>query len=141
MDEVAEGLFVGTLADAGDATELRKRDIAEIVSLTHEAPPDGFPAAATVRRVPMTDGPQNEQSAFETAAEAVRSRLDAGVPVLVHCRSGASRSPAVAATALALERRVDLENAFQQVAERRDAVDPHPALVRRAASVYSREWS
>ncbi len=137
MDDVADGLFVGTLADAGDWERVRESGIEVIVSLTHGDPEGGFPPSATVRNHPMTDGPQNERAAFEAAVSAVRDGLDAGETLLVHCRSGASRSPAVAATALALERATDLETAFQQVVTRRDAVDPHPALVRQAARVFT----
>lgn len=135
MDEVASGLFIGTLADAGDAERLRERGIDVVVSLTHGAPDGGFPSGTTVRSHPMTDGPQNERAAFEAAVSAVRAGLDADETLLVHCQSGASRSPTVAATALALEQEIDLETAFQRVTERRDAVDPHPALVRQAARV------
>lgn len=135
MDEVASGLFVGTVADASDAERLLERGIELVVSLTHAGPNGEF--ASTVQRHPMTDGPQNERSTFEAAVRTVRSGLDADATLLVHCQSGASRSPAVAATALALERELDLEVAFRRVAERRDTVDPHPALVRQAARVYT----
>ena len=53
------------------------------------------------------------------------------------CAAGASRSPTVAATALALVQELDLEDAIQQVADRREAVDPHEALLRQAAHVYT----
>ena len=137
MDAVANGLFVGTLADAGDTEAVRERGIELLVSLTHGRPESGFPTAVTVRRHSMTDGPRNERAAFRAAVNAVRSGLAAETPVLVHCQSGASRSPAVAATAIAVEQGVELETAFEQVAARRDATDPHPALVRQAASVYA----
>lgn len=135
MDEVGDGLFVGTFTDASDAECLAEHGIELLVSLTH-ARPNGD-SLSTVRTHPMTDGPQNERSAFEAAVGSVRAGLDAETTLLVHCQSGASRSPAVAATALALERESDLETAFRRVAERRDAVDPHPALVRQAARVYT----
>ena len=52
--------------------------------------------------------------------------------LLVHCSAGAPRSPSVAAAALARHEVVEVEAAFDRVASRREAVDPHPALVRRA---------
>ncbi|MFB6102795.1 MAG: dual specificity protein phosphatase family protein [Haloplanus sp.] len=136
MDEVTSGLFVGTLADAGNGSLLRDHGVTTIVSLTHRDPDGGFPAETTVVDVPMLDGPQNDLAAFARAVAAVRSRLDDGA-VLVHCSAGASRSPAVAATAIALREGGDLDAAFRRVARRRDAVDPHAALVRRAESVYA----
>lgn len=134
MDEVAPGLFVGTVDDAGDAAALRDRAITRVVSLTHEAP-DPAPAEVAVVDVPMRDGPQNDREAFTEAVVAVRSALERDEPVLVHCSAGASRSPAVAATALALHEDRSLEDAFERVADRRGAVDPHPAVVRQAARV------
>jgi len=135
VDEVASGLFVGTTVDAGDGPLLRSHGVTAIVSLTHGDPEGGYPDGTTVVDVPVVDGPQSDPAAFERAVTAVSSRLDGG-GVLVHCSAGASRSPAVAATALALHEGIDLDDAFRRVSARRDAVDPHDALVRRAASVF-----
>lgn len=135
MDEVASGLFVGTVVDAGNESVLRERGVTAIVSLTHCEPESGFPSDVTVVDVPMMDGPQNEQSTFRRAVTEVLFRLDADDGVLVHCSAGASRSPAVAATTLALQRDIGLDEAFRQVSERRPVVDPHDALVRQAARV------
>jgi protein-tyrosine phosphatase len=135
VDEVASGLFVGTTADAGDGSRLREHGVTVVVSLTHGDPDGGYPDGTTVVEVPMVDGPRNDRAAFDRAVTAVESRLG-GSGVLVHCSAGASRSPAVAATALALSEGIGLDDAFQRVMARRDAVDPHDALVRRAASVF-----
>ncbi|MFT4922769.1 MAG: atypical dual specificity phosphatase [Haloarculaceae archaeon] len=137
MDEVASGLFVGTIADAGDESALCTYDITAIVALSYDDPEGGYPSKQTIVAVPMVDGPQNDPQTFGAAVQAVRSRLDAGTRILVHCSAGASRSPAVAATALALDGNRDLEEAFQQVLERREAADPHQALVRQAARCYA----
>lgn len=134
MDEVAAGLYVGTAADATDEPRLREHDVTAVVSLTHDAVE---PARTPVTDVPMTDGPRNDREAFDRAVTETLSRLDADDPVLVHCAAGSSRSPSVAATALALHEDIDLAAAFEQVADRRDAVDPHAALVRQAARVYT----
>lgn len=137
MDEVATGLFVGTVEDAGSPSRLGRHDVTTIVSLTHRGPDAGFPSDVTVVEVPMTDGPRNEATKLERAVDELASRLDAGETVLVHCSAGASRSPAVAATALALERGIGLDTAFDQVTDRRSEADPHDALVRQAARVYT----
>jgi len=139
MDAVAQGLFVGTAEDASDASTLRDHDIAVVVSLTHTGPPGDIPADVTLVNVPMMDGPQNSRTAFETAVGDVLSRLDAGEVTLVHCSAGASRSPAVAATALAIHTNRDLTTVFEQIQDRRPVADPHDALLRQAATVYKSE--
>ena len=136
MDAVAEGLRVGTAADATDDSPLETHGVTTIVSLTHETP---SPAAQdlTVRSIPLIDGPQNSRERFTKAVEETVAALATDGSVLVHCSAGASRSPTVAATALALAQDMDLEDALQQVADNRDAVDPHEALLRQAAHVYT----
>ena len=137
MDEVVDGLFVGTARDAGNKALMCEYDVEAIVSLTHDGPDNGFPSNLNVVRLPMKDGPQNDQQVFEQAVTHVLSRLRAGDNVLVHCSAGASRSPAVAATALALYNEVGLETAFEQVKNRRNATDPHKAVIRQAARIYT----
>ena len=139
MDRVAESLFVGTITDAGAGVGLRTSGIETIVSLTHTAPNSGFPESVSVRQVPLIDGPQNDRTQFETAVDTVVSALESGETVLVHCSRGASRSPSVAATALAITQDIGIEQAFELVATHRDVCAPHDALVRRAVTVY-REW-
>ena len=136
MDAVAEGLRVGTAADATDDSLLETHGVTTIVSLTHETP---NPAAQdlTVRSIPLIDGPQNSREQFTKAVEETVAALAADESVLVHCSAGASRSPTVAATALALAQNMDLADAVQQVADNRAAVDPHEALLRQAAHVYT----
>lgn len=134
MDEVAPRLFVGTADDARDATTLHDRGVTTVVSLTHQTP-DVEWADITVVDVPMRDGPQNDRNAFTEAVTELRAALERDESVLVHCSAGASRSPAVAATALALHDDRSLEDAFEQIADRRAAVDPHLALIRQAAGV------
>ncbi|OSP08266.1 hypothetical protein B9H04_06800 [Halorubrum ezzemoulense DSM 17463] len=137
MDEVAEGLFVGTVDDAGATERLYERGITTIVSVIRGAPAGGYPADVTVVTVPMLDGPQNDLERFEQAVSHVLSVLQTDESLLVHCSAGASRSPAVAATALALADDIGLEAAVDQLVTRRSAVDPHEALIRQAARVYT----
>ena len=137
MDEVADGLFVGTLEDAGDKALIQEHSIVNIVSLAHSEPDGGFPSELTVKNVPMLDGPRNDQQRFDQAVTLVLECLKTGDNLLVHYSAGASRSPAVAATALALYDEIGLEAAFEQVSKHRNAVDPHEAVVRQAARVYT----
>ncbi|RLM72500.1 dual specificity protein phosphatase [Halorubrum sp. Atlit-26R] len=136
MNEVGDGILVGTVSDAEDESLLRGRGIDTVVSLTHDDPDTGPVARVDV---PMLDGPQNEYQSFVDAVETVVARREAGQRVLVHCSAGASRSPAVAAAAMTRLTDRDLGEAFEQVSARRSAVDPHDALIRRAATFATRD--
>ena len=136
MDLVGADLFVGTRADAADSQRLETHDITTVVSLTHEAP-ELSAQAIDLHSIPLIDGPQNSREQFTKAVEETVIALEDGERVLVHCAAGASRSPTVAATALALVQELDLEDAIRQVSDSRDAVDPHEALLRQAAHVYT----
>lgn len=113
MDEVADGLFVRTVEDAGDKALIREHRIASIVSLTHSEPDGGFPSDLTVDNVPMIDGPRNDHQRFDRVVTQVLSCLKTGDNLLVHCSVRASRIPAVAAIALALYGQVELETASE----------------------------
>lgn len=139
MDAVAQGLFVGTATDAGDESRHSDHGITVVVSLTHSGPDGDVPAIVRHVSVPMKDGPRNSRDQFATAVREVCEALNAGETVLVHCSAGASRSPAVAATALALERDVSLRAAFEQVNDRRAAVEPHDAMIQQAVGVYRQQ--
>jgi len=132
MDRVAPGLFVGSAESAADASRQAAAGITTICALTHGPPAGGYPDAASVVDVPMMDGPRNDPDAFRRAVEAVVAALADGETVLVHCSRGSSRSPAVAAAALAIRRDCSVEAAFAEVRASRPDADPHPALVRRA---------
>lgn len=137
MDEVAEGLFVGNVDDAGATERLHERGNTTIVSVIRGEPAGGYPVDVTVVSVPLLDGPQNDLERFEQAVSQVLSVLQTDESLLLHCSAGASRSPAVAATAIALADDIGLEAAFDQLVIRRSAVDSHGALIRQAARVYT----
>jgi protein-tyrosine phosphatase len=130
MDEVADGILVGTEADASDEPSLRAHDVDVVVSLTHRTPRTGD---VTRVDVPMADGPRNEFDAFAEAVREVIARRERGDRVLVHCSAGASRSPAVAAAATTQLTEIDLNAAFKRIIDGRPEADPHDALVRQAA--------
>ena len=136
MDSVSDDLFVGTVEDATDDSALETHSVTTIISLTHETP-SFTEQELTIHSIPLIDGPQHNRQQFTKAVEETIAALEADGGVLVHCSAGASRSPTVAATALALSQDMELEDALKQVAVDRDAVDPHEALLRQAAHVYT----
>lgn len=129
MDEVFNGIYIGTESDAGDESSLRKHGVDTVISLTHTNPDTGD---ITRVDIPMIDGPQNSYKAFVEAVNEVVKQHQNGQYVLVHCSAGSSRSPSVAAAAITHLTEKDLNEAFNQVIERRPETDPHNALVRQA---------
>lgn len=138
MHRVDENLYVGGSGAAADHGALHEAGITTVVGLTHESPSGGYPDGVRVVREPMMDGPRNDADAFARAVDATLDALAAGRSTLVHCSAGSSRSVAVAATALACATGRGLERALGTVLGQRPPADPHPALVRRAASYVTR---
>ena len=132
MDEVFNGIYVGTESDAGDEPLLRKHGVDTVISLTHRNPETGD---TTRVDVPMVDGPQNNYQAFAEAVETVVENVENDRCVLVHCSAGSSRSPSVAAAAITHLTENNLNEALNQIIEERPETDPHDALVRQAVKV------
>ncbi|WP_135305441.1 hypothetical protein [Haloarcula amylovorans] len=65
MDEVADGLFVRPVKNAGDEALIREHSIVIIVSLIHSEPDGRFSSDLPVENIPMIDGPRNEQQRFD----------------------------------------------------------------------------
>ncbi|UIO99653.1 dual specificity protein phosphatase family protein [Halobaculum sp. CBA1158] len=137
MDEVFKSIYVGTESDANDESLLRNHGVDVVISLTHSNPETGDIALVDV---PMVDGPQNSYQAFAEAVETVVGHRENDRCVLVHCSAGSSRSPSVAAAAIPRLSDTTLDEAFEQILERRPETDPHDALVRQAVKI-TREGS
>jgi protein-tyrosine phosphatase len=63
---------------------------------------------------------------IEAAALEIRDWLDEGVRTYLHCRAGWQRSAAVAAAVVALQLRVDIDDALAYVQRRKPSADPLP---------------
>jgi hypothetical protein len=131
MDHVTDSLLVGDTDDASDHDGLRAAGVTAVLSLTHDSPASPARGYTVVDR-PLVDGPRNDAEAFTDAVDSLRSLLARGERVLVHCSAGASRSVAVAAAALAIERDGPVDEALATVCAARGVAAPHPALADRA---------
>ena len=105
--KIADGLFVGSAADAAYAPNLNRDEITLVVNVTEDLPNFfegiGYGSPEYVR-VPILDTPD---SSFQPHAEAVKAVLqkikhvrENGGNVLVHCLMGASRSVSIACLVL-----------------------------------------
>ena len=135
MKQVARGLYIGDLEDAGNPHLLRSHEITAVLKLTHTAPETPYPETVSVADHPLIDGPQNDIEAFRAAVYRLSTFLEEGETVFVHCSAGSSRSGAIAASALAKRENVSLETALTTIQERKPDVAPHPALLEHARHV------
>jgi len=114
-------LFVGNAAAADHDRGVRSFE--SVLSLTAERRP------ATTHHRPLVDGPDNEWTAFEAAADtACRLRRRMGESLLVHCSHGISRSAVVAGVAIAVKEDRSLREALAAVRAARPPATVHPAL-------------
>ncbi len=94
-------LWIGTALDARDLRGIHDTGIEAVVDLAMDEPPAHPPRELVYLRFPLVDNEGNPAWLLRAAIEALTGLLKADVPTLVACSAGASRSPAIAAIALA----------------------------------------
>jgi hypothetical protein len=94
-------LWIGTARDARNIRGVLDAGIEAVVDLALDEPPVQPTRELVYLRIPLVDGNGNPPWLLRVAVNAVVGLLTAGVPTLVACSAGASRSPAVAGAALA----------------------------------------
>lgn len=116
MHRVSEtSLWVGHAGDAGDLSALYEREIGAVVELAREEPAPALGRELIVLRFPLVDGPGNPPWTLRMAVESVSRLVSEGVSILVSCGGGMSRSPAIAAAALARVWGCSMEEALEAV--------------------------
>ena len=95
-------LWLGHVGDARNLTDLHAAGIEAVVELAANESPANLPRELVHCRFPLVDGGGNSPWLFRAAIGTVASLLELRVPTLVCCGVGMSRTPAVAAAALAL---------------------------------------
>jgi hypothetical protein len=116
-------LWVGHAGDGRDFQLLLDTGIQAIVQLALEEPGLQPPRELLYFRIPLVDGPGNDEKLLYLATITVANLLEKRVPTLICCGAGLSRSPAIAAAALSMVYQEDLDDCLKQVAEH------HPADV------------
>jgi Dual specificity phosphatase, catalytic domain len=95
-------LFIGNAIDARDLSRLYENQIAAVVDLAADEPPAQLAREMIYFRIPIIDGGENPNEFLETAVRCVVLLLENNIRTLVACRAGMSRSPAIAAAAMAI---------------------------------------
>jgi hypothetical protein len=106
---------------------LRLAGIEAVVELAIDELPAPLPRDLVHGRFPLVDGGGNPPWLLRAAVEMVAGLLRAGVPTLVCCGAGLSRTPAVAAAALATARGWPIDQGLLLITQSSPA-DVSPAL-------------
>ncbi len=120
-------LWLGYAGDARDLRRLFDLGIRAVVQLAAEEPPAVTPRELILLRFPLIDGEGNEPVLLRLAVGSIVELLRADVPTLVCCGAGMSRSPALAAAAMAMLERREPDDCLREIASAAPA-DVSPGL-------------
>lgn len=112
-------LWLGNASDARDARSLFDAEITAVVDVAWEELPAQLPRELIYCRFPLVDGGGNSAELLTLAVQTVVNLVAAGKRTLVACSAGMSRSPAVAAAALAVIRGEDADEVLAKLGELR----------------------
>jgi hypothetical protein len=112
---VPYSLWLGHVGDARNLRALLAAGIAAVVDLALNEPPAAITRELAYCRCPLVDGAGNAPWLLRLAVETTASLLRARTPTLVYCSGGMSRSPAIAAAALAVVTGRPLANCLAEV--------------------------
>jgi len=120
-------LWIGHAADAQTIQEVFAKGIKAVVQLAAEERPAPLPRELIYCRFPLVDGAGNDAELLQLAIGSLARLLRIHMPTLVSCGGGLSRSPAIAAAALATNGEGSLEECLRMVANYQ-RMDLSPAL-------------
>ena len=94
-------LWIGNAGDVRHVVDLMDAGIRAVVDLAANEPIANLPREIVYCRFPLIDGTGNERWLLRAAIDTISELLRGNVPTLVACSAGMSRSPALAAAAIA----------------------------------------
>jgi predicted protein tyrosine phosphatase len=135
--EVHPGLIVGAYPlDRGDVNQLRLMHVERVLNLVEDSeyqPGDREAIEEAYASCGIQESRQNlidfghlPSDQLEAAVATLVGWLEDGRRVYVHCRAGWQRSAAVASGAVAVIRRISIEQALASVQEQKPTADPLP---------------
>jgi hypothetical protein len=123
----AAALWIGNAGDLWDLGPVLDAGIAAVVDLAVNEPAVKVTRELVYCRLPLVDGGGNPAWLLRAALDVTVSLLRSRTPTLVCCSTGMSRSPAVAAAALAIVHEKDPLTILQALAQE-GPHDVSPAL-------------
>jgi protein-tyrosine phosphatase len=131
-------LWVGHAGDCHSFREVFDAGIRAIVQVAMEEPPCQPPRELIFYRFPLVDGSGNDPDLLHLAIHSISILVKKGIPTLVGCGAGMSRSPAIAAAALALANQVPLGESVKCVSEYRP-IDISPGFLAQVVQAVNNE--
>jgi hypothetical protein len=126
--EVAPGIFIGSVAAARNRAALEALGVTHVIAATSNAQPF-FPGAFGYLRVPVPDEPGVQISAhFGESYDFIEGALAGGGAVLVHCVMGRSRSATLIVAYLMRKHGLAMLDALERVRAVRPAIAPNPSF-------------
>jgi protein-tyrosine phosphatase len=114
-EAIPNQLWLGTAKDTRDIKGVLSQRIIAVIDLAMEEPAIHFPRDIVYCRIPLVDGAGNRPEVIRAAVDLTASFIDSGVPTLVACGAGMSRSPIVVAAALAKIDGSTIEEALEEI--------------------------
>ncbi|HEY2413803.1 MAG TPA: dual specificity protein phosphatase [Pirellulaceae bacterium] len=111
-------LWIGNAIEAREVSLVLQKGIEAIVDVAIEEKPIAFPRDIVYCRVPLNDGEGNRPEFLRMAVGLTMHLIREKCRALVCCGAGMSRSPAVAAMAIARLRGEPAEKVLLAIAER-----------------------
>ncbi len=136
MQEIEpEKLWIGHAADLRNAAGLYALGISAVVDLAYEEKGAVLSRDLSYCRFPLRDGGENSEVMLATAVEVVVTFLRKGIPTLIGCSAGMSRSPSIAAVAIALVNEQQPAEVLAHIGQLKP-IDVSPGLWEQAIAVY-----
>jgi protein-tyrosine phosphatase len=108
-------LWLGSVVNAWELPALHRVGIQAIVDLASNEAPIKLTRDLTYCRFPIVDGNGNDLARLRLAVDTLEALLRAAVPTFLFCSAGMSRSPAVAAAAIARITKLPLLDCLTQI--------------------------
>jgi hypothetical protein len=130
-------LWIGHALDVREPKALFDVEIAAVIDVAFEEPPAALPRQLIYCRFPLNDGGGNDPAVLLCAVQCIVLLLASGMRTLIACSAGMSRSPTIAAYALAAHLGQSPEDVLLRIAEKKSLEVKGP-LWNDVAAVFSR---
>ncbi|KAI9475243.1 tyrosine protein phosphatase yvh1 [Coemansia sp. RSA 1085] len=140
MDEIIDGLYVGSAMAETDKAKLNECGITHIISIAKHYVPS-YPTDFAYKLVSIDDLPEeNIIQYFPQCNRFIEHSLKEGGRILVHCMAGQSRSAAVTAAYLMQNEKLTAEQALAQIKHKRPQIYPNDGFVEQLQLYYDIDY-